>query len=467
MKTKSLIVLMIVFMAYFANAQNNKLDSLATFSLLELKNYAIEHNYKVKNSELDIKKSKAVKWETTAIGLPQVSASMEYQNFPDIPTQLMPDFISPAVFGVNEQAFGLTPLAPFSGGNKIPVQFGSKHNADWGVSVSQIIFSGEYLVGLKASKIYLELSEKSKEKTIIEVKENIEKTYYLILITQESISALDSIHEGLTKLVSENEKLKDAGFMEETDVEQVRLNLKRTENSLISFKNQKGVLYKLLKFQTGIDFENEINISGTLDNIIEEMEVDNLFAEDISYSQNIDYKLMQVQENLSSLSLKREKSKVLPTVAGFYSYQKKSMMDSLDFFSDNADWYPTSVWGVKVSIPIFSSGQRYAKIKQAQFDLEKTTNLKLQAQQALSLEIDRTKTDFANDLNIVKNNSEQRYLAKKIYDNSYKKFKVGVEQSYILSQHQMQYFQSLTEYYQALNSLIDKYITLKRLSNKL
>ena len=212
MNTKILIVLF-VFATNFIDAQNNLSDSLTNYSLQELKNYALQHNYQIKNSELDIKKSKAVKWETTAIGLPQVNGSLQYQNFPDIPTQLMPNFIAPAVYEVNTKAFGLTPLAPFSEGDKIPVQFGSKHNADFGISVSQIIFSGEYIIGLKASKIFLELSKKTKEKTEIEVKENIEKTFYLILITEESLSALDSMQVGLKKLLSENEQLLKAGFV--------------------------------------------------------------------------------------------------------------------------------------------------------------------------------------------------------------------------------------------------------------
>jgi len=467
MKTKFIIILIIIFAINFVKAQDNSSENIKTYSLQELKTYAIKHNYQIKNSELEIKRSKALKWETTAIGLPQVNGEVQYQNFPDIPTQLMPDFISPAIYGVNTQAFGLTPLAPYEEGNKMPVQFGSKHNADWNVSVSQIIFSGEYIIALKASKIFLELSKKINKKTVITVKENIEKTYYLILITEESISALDSMHSGLSKLLLENKKLFDAGFMEATDVEQVKLNKKRTENSLISLQKTKSILYKLLKFQAGIDYEKEINITGSINDIVEEMELENLFAEDITFTQNADYELVQVQESLASLSLKREQTTVLPSIVGFYSYKKQSMRDSLDFFSDEADWYPTSVWGVKVTIPIFSSGQRYAKIKQAQFELEKKTNLKLQTEQALMLEIDQTKTDFINNINTVKNTSEQRDLAKKIYDNSYEKFKIGTEQSFVLSQHQLQYYQSLTEYYKSLSDLIDKYISLKRLSNRL
>ena len=117
----------------------------------------------------------------------------------------------------------------------------------------------------------------------------VEKTYYLILITEESITALDSVYSSISKLLSENEKLYEAGFLEETDVEQLKLNVKNTENSLISFKKQKEILYRLLKFQSGIDYNQNIGISGKLSDAVEEIEVNNLFAEDFNLNQNIDY----------------------------------------------------------------------------------------------------------------------------------------------------------------------------------
>jgi outer membrane protein TolC len=465
MKHLKLIIILITAFQINIFGQNSVSDTASLYSIDDLKKYASEHNYQIQNAELDIQKSKAVKWETTAIGLPQVSGSVQYQNFPDIPTQLMPNFITPAVFGVNTELFGLTPIAPMPEDDKFPVQFGSKHNADWGVSVSQIIFSGEYIVGLRAARIYLDLSKKAKDKSIAEVHENIEKTYYLILITEESISALDSIYTNLSKLADENDQLFKAGFIDETDAEQIKLNLKNTENSLISFNNQKQILNKLLKFQTGFNFEKELKLSGSLKDIINEIEETQLFAEDFSVSNNIIYQLIQVQENLADLSLQREKSTILPSVAGFYSYQEKAMRDSLDFFSNEADWYPTSVWGIKISIPIISSGQRYAKIKQAQFELEKKQNLKMQTEKALTLDVYQTKSDLLTQLNTVTNTSEQRYLAKKIYENSVQKFKIGTEQSFNLALYQTQYFQALTNYYQALSKLIDKQIKLKYLMN--
>ncbi|RLD50686.1 MAG: hypothetical protein DRI94_08000 [Bacteroidetes bacterium] len=468
MKLKKNLVLLTILMIPFLSieAQNDLRDTIPAYSLTEIKNYAVEHSYEVKNAELDIKKAKAQKWETTAIGLPQISGSAEYQNFPDIPTQLMPNFIAPAVYDVNTNSFGLTPLAPLNLGDKIPVQFGSKHNVDWNLSATQLIFSGEYIVGLKASRIYLSLSEQSKEKSILTVKENIEKTYYLILVTEESIKVLDSVYTNIKKLYNETQAYYKSGFSEETDVEQLKLNLQNTENSLISFQKQREVLYKLMKFQAGLNFDKKISISGTLKDAVNEIEESTILTEDFNVNQNIDYKLMQIQENLSDLSFQREKTNYLPSIAAFYSYSKKAMEDSISNIAD-ASWYPTSLWGIQINVPIFSSGQRYAKMKRAQFDLEEKHNLKQQTEQALLLDNAQTRSDYQIALNTVKSNSESRYLAEKIYNNTLIKYKAGTASSITLTQTQTQYFQALSAYYQSLNDLIDRHIKLKKIMNLL
>jgi outer membrane protein TolC len=471
MKNKTFQVITVLFMILAGSAslfgQEIGNDSISSFSLEQLKNYAVEHNYKILNAELEIKKSNALKWETTAIGLPQVSGSAEYQNFPDIPVQLLPDFISKAVYGINMGAFGLNPVVPLTEGNKIPVQFGSTHNANYGFSISQLVFSGEYIVGLKASKIFLDLSKTAKDKSIEDVKVNVEKTFYLILITEESISVMDSVYKNMTELLNEQQKINQAGFTEETDVEQLELIVKKTENTLISLNKNKELFYRLLKFQLGMDNSSELKIFGQIEDAIREIENFGFYPEEINIYDNLDYQLMQVQENLADLSMQREKTKFLPSIFAFYSYSDKAMSDSLNFFSKGSDWYPTSVWGVKISVPIFSSGQRYTKYKQAQLNLEQMHNNSLQVEQALLMEAEQAKTEFVIGLNNVKNSSEQRHLAKKIYENSLKKFKAGTEQSFVLTQNQTQYFSALSNYYMALGDLIEKNIKLKKLMNKL
>ncbi len=456
-----------VFLPIINFGQNNLSDTLQSFTLADIKDYAVKHSYDIQNADLDIRKAKAQKWETTAIGLPQISGSAEYQNFPDIPTQLMPNFIAPAVYEVNTNAFGLTPLAPLQAGDKFPVQFGSKHNVDWKLSATQLVFSGEYIVGLKASKIYLSLSEQAKEKNILSVKENVEKTFYLILVTEESINILDSVYQNMKTLYNDMSAVLKQGLVEETDVQQLELNMQTTENSLISFKKQKDLLYKLLKFQAGFSYDAPLKITGNLQDAVGEIEESNILTQDFNINQNVDYKLMQIQENLSDLSLQREKTKYLPSIAAFYSYSKKAMSDSVNSLTENENWYPTSLWGIQINVPIFSSGQRYAKVKQAQFDLEQKHNLKLKTEQAILLDNAQTKTDYQTALNTVRNNSGNRYLAEKIYKNTLIKYREGTVSSIELTQMQTQYFQSLSKYYQSLNDLIDKHIKLKKMMNLL
>ncbi|MEA3452197.1 MAG: TolC family protein, partial [Bacteroidota bacterium] len=183
MKIKQILTITLLLFSFSLQAQQ---DSVYRLDINQAIDFAIENNINVKNAELDIKKAKWKVWETTAIGLPQVSASSQYQNFPEIPVQLMPNFITPAVMGVNAQYYGLTPIAPPpDDSDKMALKFGSKHNLDWGVSISQLIFSGEYIVGLQAAKTYKLISEQNFDKAKIELKASVEQAYYLALIANQ------------------------------------------------------------------------------------------------------------------------------------------------------------------------------------------------------------------------------------------------------------------------------------------
>lgn len=448
-------------------AQETQTDTVSGFSLEEIQEYALEHNYEARNTQLDVEIARKQKWETTAIGLPNVSASGEYQNFPDIPTQLMPDFISPAVVGVNQQVFGLTPVAPLPEGEKMPVQFGSEHNTTYGVSVSQLIFSGEYIVGLKASKIYLELSKTAHKRKKEEVKETVSKTYYLILITEETINALDSVYKGLLKLQNETEQLAKAGFIDDTDARQVELNVKTTENNLSSVKQQRDILYRLLKFQAGIDYNAEIRLKSDLEEILAEIESGVLLQESYDIYDDTDFKLMQVQETLTDLQLQREKATVLPKLSAFFSYSENNMADELDLFSDDAEWYPTTVWGFNLSVPIFSSGSRWARIKQKEIKLEQTSNQKEMRKQSLMLDYEQTRSNYLSAFDNFRNAESSKALSERIYENSLIKYKEGTISGLDLTQAQNQYFMAIGDYYKNLSDLTEIHIKLKRILKQL
>ena len=67
---------------------------------------------------------------------------------------------------------------------------------------------------------------------------------------------------------------------------------------------------------------------------------------------------------LDELQLKITKSEGLPVVSGYFSHQQMAMRNSFNFFDTQKDWFPATLWGINVNIPIFNSGEGKAKTTQ-------------------------------------------------------------------------------------------------------
>ncbi len=441
-------------------------DSVYSFSVNEAVEFAMDNNINVKNAEFEIRKAKWKVWETTAIGLPKVSGSVEYQNFPDIPTQLMPNFVTPAVVGTNMQYFGLTPIQPIPDDNgTMPVQFGSQHNANWGISVSQLIFSGEYIVGLQAAKTYKLVTEQQYDKAKIELKSQVLQTYYLALIAQQSLDILTENYKNIKKLGDDAQKMVDAGVTDQTQADQIKILQLNLKNQIANLERQVLLSNLMIKLQLGLVPQDSLVLTSTLQEAITDLSLLPA-SQSFDVNSNIDYQMMNTQLQLKELDYKRAQSKCLPSVAAFYSYSEKAMEDEFNFFDSNTNWYPTSVWGVKVDIPIFASGQRNAVIQQKKIDLQKTVNQQTLLNQQLNIQYIQARSDFLSAYDNFLNQKENMELSQKIYNDTQTKYKQGAASSMDLTQVQNQYLQSESNYYQALMQLLKTKISLQKLLNQ-
>ena len=75
---KKLILIPILILAITAKSQETKKEF--NFSLEQAISYAIANNYSSINAGRDIDASKEKKWETTAMGLPQINGGLNYGN---------------------------------------------------------------------------------------------------------------------------------------------------------------------------------------------------------------------------------------------------------------------------------------------------------------------------------------------------------------------------------------------------
>lgn len=455
MKKAFQLVLVIIFMANYAVCQDSV--KVLSLTLKEAQEYALNHSYEVKNAQIDIAKSIKKIWETTAIGLPNFDMQVSYQRIFEVPTMdwQVTQFKN-TVSDVNlQQIRDSIRMETFS----VPMELGSKSTTTIDFTISQLIFSGEYIVGLQASKTYRQLSERSLIKIKYDVVENVTKTYYLVLTLRENLNTLKESLEIMEQTAFEMEKMYQAGFIEDTDVDQIKLTLTNLKNTLSSLNRQLEVSEMLFNFQIGTHLKQKVELADRLQTFLNQVNFEAIIQSQLQLDGNIDYQLMETQEKLQELNLKREQSTVLPTLSAFYRHQEQ--INAPDFNFSTPD-----VIGLSINIPVFASGSRYAKIQQQKMELEKIRNSKLLVADGLKLEYNQARSEMMTAYEKYQNEEESMGLAKKIYDKTVIKYKEGISSSMDLTQAQNQYLQSQSNYYNAILELLNSQVKLEKILKK-
>lgn len=434
MKRLSLLIISLIWFSSFAQ------DTTKTvFSLSEAQEYAILSNINIQNAKLDIDASNKKIWETTAIGLPQVSASASHNYNIDLPVTLMPAQI-------------FNPAAP--DGEYMEMQFGTDHNTKFNLQATQLIFSGEYIVGLKAAKIYKELSENQLTKSVQDIKQQIANTYELILIAEERKTIIAKNIESTESVYNDTKTMFEAGFAQETDAAQLKINLSTLQNALNSAERQIEIVHNLLKFQMNIPLNKQIELTDELETLLSNINVEELRTTPFEIDNHIDFMMINTQVHLTKLSFDREKTTFLPTVSAFYNHQENMMSNDFEVFS-GGKWYPANIVGLSINIPIFSSWQRMAKVSQAKIALDQVENSKYQLSESLNMQVIQARLQFENAHDSYLLQKDNKELSENIYNDYETKYKSGLATSLELTQSQIQYLNTEQGYFQAIFNLLD------------
>jgi outer membrane protein TolC len=419
------------------------------FSLKEAQDYAIENSYTVKNSVLDLEIARKKLNETMSVGFPQIDATVDYNYFLALPTSLIPgDF------------FGKP-------GEMIEVQFGTKQNVTAGIILRQLIFDSRYFIGLQYAKLYRGISEEALVKSEQDIKASVAQTYYVILVNEEALKVVDSTLSSLRKTQFEIGAMYKEGFLEETDYDQLTLTVKATENSRNDLAAQNAVVYNLLKYQMGIPLEQEITLTQTLDDVIREIGFEALINQNFVIDNNIDYRMISMQEQMKVLNLKNERSAFYPALNGSILLQTNAQRDEFTFMSTGELWFPMSSVGASLSIPVLSSGMRKARLDQAKLELEKIRNTKEQVSDGLNLDLMRSRTNFTTSLENYYNELENVTLSRKIYQKTLIKYNEGIATSAELTQQHNQFFEAESKYFRNTLQLLNAKIALDKVLGNL
>jgi outer membrane protein len=438
---KNKLLLITLLFVSLLQAQDQKKSY--SFSLKEAISHAIQNNYSAINANRDIEAAKQKKWETTAMGLPQINGSVSYQN----------------AFRLQRSVIGF-------GGVPVELVMGEYNTMDSKISLSQLIFDGSYLVGLQSAKTYLQISENSKIKTAKELKEIVVNSYGNVLLADESTLILKKNKAILEKTLFDTQEIYKNGLIEEENVEQLQINLARVNSSLENVQRQKEIARNMLKLLLGIDLNDDLALTDKLDVLtINNLDLA-LLKETFNATSNIDY---QIGENLvtsKELLLKLEKSKALPSLGATINYGSNTFASQFTIFNQSQKWNNYSNIGVGLNVPLFSSFGRSSRAQQAKIALEQAKTNLTQTEQNLRLQYEKSKSDYEYSIEQFGTSKSNLNLAERIETKQQIKFKEGLSSSFDLTKAQEQLYSAQQSYLQSMLDVINKRASLEKILNK-
>nr|WP_240914596.1 TolC family protein [Polaribacter sp. 11A2H] len=417
-------------------------------SLKEAITFALDNSYNTKASKNDVESARKKVWETTATGLPQISGKVDYQNWLKQQVSLLP--------------------AEFVGGTAgtfQPVTFSPKQNVSASVTLNQLIFDGSYLVGLQASKTYLKISNQANEKTELLTREAVINAYGNVLVAENSITILEGNIKILEKNLYDARKIYENGFNEEEDVEQLEITTGNLKNQLNSVKRMKDIAYKMLNLSIGSSIDTKLVLTDSLDSLAEENINLGLIASEFNINNHIDYKIAENDRESKHLLVKLEKSKALPSLSAFVNYGAQAYASDFSFFESDKSWYNSSLLGVSLNIPIFSSLQRSSRTAQAKIALE-TADIRLEeTKQRLKLLAEKAKSEYQLSIENYNTAKKNVGLAERIEKKQRIKFFEGISTSFDLLQAQNQLYTQQQAYIQSMLDVIASKAVLENALN--
>jgi outer membrane protein TolC len=443
MKQISLILFLLSFSFSFTQEQQT-----SSFSLQEAIDYALENNRQAQNATRDIEAAKQQKWEATASGLPQISAKVDYQNFLKQQVQVIP--------------------AEFFGGNPgdfAEVVFGTQQSINAFATLNQKIFDGSYLVGLQSAKVFLEISKNAKTKTNLEVRKAVIDAYGNVLLAEESVIILKRNIAVLEKNLYETNTIYENGLGEEESVEQLQITLSSVQSMLNNTSRLKTLAYQMLNITLGLDVYNPLLLTDTLETLAQNNMSLSLLDIEGNPQNNVDYQIAENDTEAKGLMMKLEKSKALPTLEAFINGGYSAFSDQFTFTNSSQDWFGSSLIGINLNIPIFSSGMRSAATQRAKINFEKSKINLIETEQRIKLQIASAKSNYQFAIEDYENKKENLALAERIENKNQTKFFEGIGSSFELRQAQTQLYTAQQELLQAMLDVVNSKAELETVLN--
>ena len=444
---KQVFLLIIGTMSIVQSMAQTEIPNIHQFKLDDCVVYAQKNNVQVKNALLAIDAQVQTNREIGAAAFPTVMTSTSVMDYTKIPTSLLP-----------AQIFGGAP------GTFIPVQFGTKFNANYGANFSQLLFDGQVFIALQARNTSLEMQRKNAALTEENIKANIYKIYYQLSASRTQLNILDANIERLSKLAHDADVMYKNGFAEKLDVDKVNVQLNNLQTEKLKANNAVAIGYMGLKMLMGMPVKDSLVLTEAINE--KDLTGDVLVENEFQYALRKDFQYLTTLKKLSEYNVKRYQLSNLPTVSVSGAYTKNAQRSKFDFF-EGGNWFTTSFVNLNVSLPIFNGGATMARIRRTKIELEQVSNQMEAMKNNIDNEITQAKLNYISSVATVQFQKKNMQLAETVYAQTRKKFETGTGSNTEISASQADLVAAQNNYMNALYSALIAKVDFLKATGKL
>ena len=483
MKNRKIILLFILLlsMGLFPRGFSQELPDRLVLDLQGAVDHALAYNKTLKNSRLEVERARRRNWEAISQGLPQVDGNLDYSTFFNYEMEFNFSMGGDAGFTQEQllEAFNQTQAEfPFYTVNDLAIHGANTYydgvlqsmlpptsillsdQSTATLRVNQLIFSGQYIIGIQTAKLAMLISEQSLEFSELNIKESVIGAYYLVLITEESLEIVRQNLENLEETLAQTEVMFKTGMAEQTDVDQIRITVNQLANANTSLARNLELNYNMLRFQLGLETNVELELTDDLQSLFSQMQAEAVLDTPFVLDNNINYQIMKTQEEMNKKMLGLEQWNYAPTITGFYNYNEKILTSGFDM-------NPNHLAGLSMAVPIFSSGMRKARVDQAKIDYNMAQINRDIMEDQLLLQEKQFKYNLQNSLENYFTQQENVEVAQRVYDSYRRKFEQGMATSLELTQANDNYLNAENNYLTAIMEVLNAKLQLDKLMNTL
>jgi outer membrane protein TolC len=430
---------------FIATAATNA-QQVTKLSLKDCMDYAIMHNYSVKNSKIDILIQQAQVKQQLSASYPHINGKAE-----------LDDFYIPQSQFVDAHSFN--PAVPE--GTIQPISFTVPYAGSVGVTTSQLLFDGGVLIAWKARQSVMELARQNSVVTEETVRYNVYKAYNSLVIAYRQF---DIIKRSLIYARSMEHDImvtQQNGFAEKIDVERTSVQVNNLATDSIRIGNLLTTTEQVLKYQMGMDIKTSIVLTDTAVEDRKEATLA-LLNEQEQYDRVPEYNVLNTALKLSQYNVMRYKLAAIPSLSAFWAYGANYGSNKFNDVLVTNKYWASSTIGVQMNVPIFNGWLRTNQLKEAKLNVEKTQNNIEYLKQSLDFQTEMSRTTLKNAMLQVQSQRRNMDLANDVLDLAQRKYKAGVGSNIEVTQAQTDQLRAQTNYFSVLLDLINAQADLKK-----